>query len=113
MKKFLALLLVFSMVAESLPASSTDIWSERRASLRSKGQSNHLSHLAMVVPSDRMIQPKPITPFISADSNSLPLSTSFPKGTPAFRDSYDAKKVWSKASLERLKAALDAAPGRR
>lgn len=29
-----------------------------------------------------------------------------PKGTPAFRDYYDAKKVWPKKSLKRLKAAL-------
>lgn len=29
-----------------------------------------------------------------------------PKGVPAFRDYYDAKKVWPKKSLERYKAAL-------
>jgi hypothetical protein len=29
-----------------------------------------------------------------------------PKGTPAFKNSYDSKKVWPKKSLERLRTAL-------
>jgi hypothetical protein len=29
-----------------------------------------------------------------------------PKGTPAFKDYYDSKKVWPKKSLERLRTAL-------
>jgi hypothetical protein len=30
-----------------------------------------------------------------------------PKGTPAFRDYYDAKKVWPKKSLRRFKEAME------
>ena len=58
-------------------------------------------------------EPGALRPDIHIYTRSKAPWLTLPKGTPAFRDYYDAKKVWSKASLARLKAALDAAPRQR